>query len=142
MLLPNCFLSFTYAIVVSNAPSARPSACAAIPIRPPSSVCIAMLKPLPCFPRRFSFGIRQSVKINSYVDEPRIPIFFSFTPNVNPGVPFSTMKAEISFIVLPRFSTFPVTAITIYTSASLPFVMKHLDPFRTHSSPSKTAFVC
>ena len=36
----------------------------------------------------------------------------------------------------------PVTAITIYTSASLPFVMKHLEPFSTHSSPSRTAFVC
>lgn len=32
---------------------------------PPSSVCIAMPKPLPCCPNIFSFGIRQSVKINS-----------------------------------------------------------------------------
>ncbi len=105
-------------------------------------MCIAILNPLPCLPRRLSLGIRQSEKISSYVDEPQIPILFSFVPNVKPGVPFSTMKAEISFIVLPRFSTVPVTAITIYTSASLPFVMKHLDPLRTHSSPSRTAFVC
>ena len=63
--------------------------------------------------RDFSLGMRQSVKINSYVDEPRIPILFSLVPNVNPGVPFSTMNAEISFCIRPRFSILPVTAITI-----------------------------
>ena len=78
--------------------------------------------------------IRQSVKISSYVDEPQIPILFSFVPNVNPGVPFSTINAEISFCFLPRFSIVPVTAMIIYTSASLPFVMKHLDPLRKESS--------
>ena len=82
------------------------------------------------------------MKISSYVDEPQIPILFSFVPNVNPGVPLSTINAEISFCFLPRFSTTPVTAMMIYTSASLPFVMKHFDPLRTHSSPSSTAFVC
>ena len=142
MDLPNCFLSFTYATVVSSAPSAIPSACAAIPIRPPSSVCIAIAKPLPFWPSRFSLGILQSVKISSYVEEPRIPILFSFVPKENPGVPFSTINAEISFCILPRFSILPVTAITMYTSASLPFVIKHLLPFSTHSSPSRTAFVC
>ncbi len=139
---PNCFLSFTYSTVLSSAPSARPRAWEAIPIRPPSSVCIAMPKPLPCCPRIFSFGILQSVKISSYVEEPRIPIFFSFVPNVKPGVPFSTIKAVISLDILPRFSIIPVTAKITYTSASLPFVIKILEPFRTHSSPSSTAFVC
>ena len=139
---PNCFLSLTYSTVLSRAPSARPRACAAIPIRPPSRVCIAILNPLPCAPNIFSLGIRQSVKISSYVDEPRIPILFSLVPKVNPGVPFSTMKAEISFIILPLFSIIPVTAKITYTSASLPLVMKILEPFSTHSSPSKTALVC
>ena len=87
-------------------------------------------------------GIRQSVKMSSYVADPQIPILFSLVPNVNPGVPFSTMNADISFIILPRFSIFPVTAKITYTSASLPFVIKHLLPLSTHSSPSRTAFVC
>ena len=42
-----------------------------------------------------------------------IGLDFSFVPNENPGVPFSTMNAEISFIILPRFSTLPVTAMMI-----------------------------
>ena len=54
----------------------------------------------------------ESIK-SSYVDDPQIPILFSFVPNVNPGVSFSTINAEISFIFLPRFSIIPVTAITI-----------------------------
>ncbi len=101
---PNCFLSFVYSIVLSNAPSAIPRACEAIPIRPPSRVCIAIGKPFPCAPKRASFGIRQSWKISSYVAEPRIPIFFSFVPNEKPGVPFSTINAENDLTFLPLFS--------------------------------------
>ena len=40
-----------------------------------------------------------------------------------------------------KLGAFGLTAITIYTSASLPLVIKHLEPFNTHSSPSNTAFV-
>ena len=43
-------------------------------------------------------------------EEAQIPILFSFVPNVKPGVPFSTIKAEISLLTLPRFSMVPVIA--------------------------------
>ena len=115
-------------MVLSRAPSAIPNACAAIPIRPPSRVCMAILKPWPSLPSMFSLGTRQSVKISSYVEDPRIPIFFSLVPKVKPGVPFSTMKEVISLIFLPLFSMVPVTAKMTYTSASLPLVMKILEP--------------
>ncbi len=62
-------------------------------MRPPSRVFIATLKPLPSSPSRFSFGTRQFSNTSSMVGDERIPIFFSFLPNENPGVPFSTMKA-------------------------------------------------
>ena len=54
---------------------------------------MATIKPIPSLLMRFSAGIRQLRKINSRVDEARIPIFFSFLPKVKPGVSFSTMKA-------------------------------------------------
>ena len=41
---------------------------------PPSSVDMAILKPSPSLPRRFSFGTLTSLKINSAVEEERIPI--------------------------------------------------------------------
>ena len=50
---------------------------------------------------------------NSFEIAKDIGLDFSFVPNENPGVPFSTMNAEISFIILPRFSTLPVTAMMI-----------------------------
>src|SRR5699024_12203616 len=46
-------------------------------------------------PILFSFGIRQFSKINSVVGDERMPSFFSFLPNENPSVPFSTIKALI-----------------------------------------------
>ena len=86
----------------------------AIPIRPPSSVCIAIGNPLPSTPSRFSFGILQSSKISSYVDDPRIPIFFSLVPKEKPGAPLSTINAEKFFFFLPLLSSVTlVIAITM-----------------------------
>ena len=59
----------------------------------------------PLTPSIESAGILQSSKINSYVDEPRIPIFFSFVPKENPGVPFSTINAENFLTFLPLLSS-------------------------------------
>ena len=56
------------------APWAMPSACAAMPMRPPSSVDMAILKPSPSLPNRFSLGTFTSLKISSAVEEERIPI--------------------------------------------------------------------
>ena len=66
-----------------------------------------------------------------------MPIFFSLVPKVKPGVPFSTMKAEMPFVPFEG----SVMAKTMYISASLPLVIKIFEPFRTYSSPSKTALV-
>ena len=60
--LPNWTRSFAYATAASSAAWAMPNACAETPIRPPSSVAMAILKPSPSSPRSASFGTRQSVK--------------------------------------------------------------------------------
>ena len=52
-------------VLTMGLPKAEDVLREAIPIRPPSRVCIAIGKPFPCCPRRFSFGILQSWKINS-----------------------------------------------------------------------------
>jgi hypothetical protein len=55
---------------------------------------MATRNPVPSLPIRLSFGTLQLSKISSVVEDARIPILFSFLPKVNPGVPFSTMKAD------------------------------------------------
>ena len=57
---------------------------------------------------------------------------------MNPGVPFSRMKAEIPRVPL----VLSVMAKITYTSASPAFVMKIFVPLITYSSPSNTAVVC
>ena len=98
-----------------------------MPIRPPSSVCMAILKPLPSLPSRFSLGTTQSSKIRSQVELPRIPIFFSCLPVEKPGKSFSTMKAEMPWLPL----VLSVMAKTTKVEATLPLVMKHLEPLST-----------
>ena len=60
-------------------------------IRDRSRVIMAILKPWPSLPRRFSLGTMQSSKIRSQVEEPRMPIFFSCLPVEKPGKSFSTI---------------------------------------------------
>ncbi len=86
---------------------------------------------------RFSFGMRQLLKMSSVVDDARMPILFSFLPKVNPGVPFSTMKAEAPRAPLDL----SVMAMTVYIWASPPFVIHCLVPFSTYSLPSSFAVV-
>ena len=88
---------------------------------------MAILKPLPSLPSRFSLGTMQSSKIRSQVEEPRMPIFFSCLPVEKPGKSFSTMKAEMPWLPLDL----SVMANTTKVSATLPLVMKHLEPLRT-----------
>ena len=56
---------------------------------------IAILKPSPSSPRRFSTGTRQSSKTSSPVVEPLIPIFGSTRATSKPGESASTTNAEI-----------------------------------------------
>ena len=68
-------------------------------------------------------GRWQSRKISSPVSEPRSPILRSCRPALNPGVPFSTMKA------LRPFDPSAVLATVITASLRWQLVMKHLRPF-------------
>jgi hypothetical protein len=47
-------------------------------------VIIAILKPIPGSPKRFSLGTLQSSKIKLQVEEARIPILSSFLPSERP----------------------------------------------------------
>lgn len=67
-------IHWTYCTAQSNAACAIPIACPATPIRPPSNVVIAILKPVPFSPNKFPLGILQSSKLTVQVEEPRMPV--------------------------------------------------------------------
>jgi len=108
---PNCFLLLTYSLAVSRQKAAPPKLQLAnsyfriknsnskLPmlILPPSKPCMAILKPDPLGPIRFSLGTLQSSNITIEVGWFLHPIFSSNLPKLKPGVPFSTKMQEISF---------------------------------------------
>ena len=99
---PNCSRARANLTASSSAPWATPTPCAPTPVRELSSVFIATINPMPSRAIRFSFGMRQSSNISSVVADALMPIFFSFLPNVKPGVPFSTTKADAPRMPLLR----------------------------------------
>ena len=104
-----------------------PSACAAMPIRPPSSVAIATLNPFRSSWSRFSRGTFRSSNSNSDVDEQVMPIFSSILPTLNPGVAVSTMNAHT-----PRCRSSGATfAYVTQISAWGPLVIHIFVPFST-----------
>ena len=108
-----------------------------MPGRERSRIRIAILKPSPSVPSRFAAGMRQSLKKISPVVEPLMPIFGSIRPTSKPGASASTTNA-----LIPAWpASGSVFANTTYTDATPAFVMKRLPPFRTNSSPSRTAVV-
>ena len=124
---PNCLRSWAYFAAYSQAPRATPAICAPIPMRPSFKVSMAILYPLPTSPRTFDLGTRQSSRINSQVEEARMPSLSSFLPTVNPGNSFSIIKA-----VMPLYPAAGSTvANRIKTPASLPLVIHNLRPLRT-----------
>ena len=108
-----------------------------MPMRPSLSVSMAILYPLPTSPRTFSFGTRQSSRINSQVEDARIPSLSSFLPTVNPEKFFSMRNA-----VIPLY---PFDASTVANKmnspASFAFVIQSLRPLRTKSLPLSSALV-
>jgi len=70
-------VSYTHLKDSSSAPWARPTACAAIPMRPPSRALSAIFRPWPSWPRRFSAATSQASRIISTLGEHRWPIFSS-----------------------------------------------------------------
>ena len=121
---PKAFRSRAYATERAYAPAAIPSAWAAIPTRPPSIADRAILNPWPSSPRRFAAGTRQPSKTSSAVSDARIPSLSSVLVTVNPGVPFSTTKAEMPRCPWAR----SVWQKTSANDASRPVVMKRLQP--------------
>ena len=69
--------------------------------------------------------------------DPLIPSLRSFGPTEKPGSSAWTTNAEIPFAFLPE----SVTAITVYQEDSPAFVIQHLVPSSTQSSPSRRARV-
>mmetsp|Transcript_15033 Transcript_15033/g.33619 ORF Transcript_15033/g.33619 Transcript_15033/m.33619 type:complete len:253 (+) Transcript_15033:752-1510(+) len=114
-----------------------PSACPAMPIRPPSRVVMPTLKPSPGLPSIMSLGRRTSSMIRLPVEEARIPSLSSFLPTENPGLSVGTMKADSPLC----FIDLSVVAMTMAACASCAFVIHALVPFSTHSSPSSRAVV-
>src|SRR6516164_2820942 len=112
-----------------------PRASAAMEMRPPSRTFKACLNPSPVSPSLAESGIRQLSKIISAVSLARIPSLFSFFPPRNPGVFLSTTKAVELLLVLGG----PVRATTTVTSLLSPWVIQHLVPLMTQSSPSLVA---
>src|SRR5450759_105927 len=117
--------------------SRAPSAQAAMVRRPLSSTFIAILNPSPSRPSRFFRGTSQSSNTSSTVCEPRRPIFFSIVPTDTPGNLFSTANAEMPFDPFDL----SVMAITVWTPAMSPLVMKCLTPLMTYLSPLSSAVV-
>lgn len=98
---------------------------------------IAILKPYPGFPIRFSCGILQSSNIKLQVDDPRIPNLSSFFPKERPAVGLGTTKAEIPLC----FRDLSVVAKTTVASDSYPLVIHALVPFNFQPFGVATAVV-
>ena len=75
--------------------------------RPPSSPAIAILKPMPSGPSRFSTGTRAPSKITARVGWAFQPILRSFAPSATPGVSPGTTSVE-----MPDGPSPPVRAMT------------------------------
>lgn len=59
----------------------------------PAPLTMAILKPIPCAPSRFSLGMRQSSKMRLAVEEALMPSLSSFLPSERPGHGMGTRKA-------------------------------------------------
>ena len=87
---PNALRSFAYDVASSNAACAIPTAWAAIPMRPPSSVRSAIDMPLPGSPSR-SAGVSSNTR--SAVEDEFSPSFSSSRVTAKPSAPARTMNA-------------------------------------------------
>ena len=111
-------------MAASNASVAIPTAWAAMPIRPPSRVAMAILNPSPSSPRRSAAGTLTSVRKISTVPEALTPSLIWCLERSKPGVEASTMKAEMPRTFLSGF----VIAKSRQRSAACPHVMKTFWP--------------
>ena len=73
----------------------------------------------------------------SLVSLARMPSLSSFLPDERPGVPFSTMNAEMPLVPAAR----SVMATMTKTSPTRPCVVKVFAPFSTQHAPARAAVV-
>ncbi len=133
---PNCSRSSAYARATSYAACAMPSACAAIPMRPPSSVAIATRKPRPSSYRSRSRSTCTSSSMRSDVVEELSPSFSSSRVTVTCAA--SRTKQET-----PRAPAVSgsVRAKSTNVPARDPFVIHCFEPFSFHPSSAGSADV-
>ena len=93
--LPNWMRSLAYATAASRAAWAMPSACAPIPIRPPSSVFMAILKPSPSSPSSASGGHQAVGEVQRRRARPADPeLVLGLADGEAGGVPFDDEGAH------------------------------------------------
>ena len=95
--------------------------------RPWSSEYIAISKPWPSSPIRFSAGTSTFSKKSSPVEPAQMPSLFSWSRDVNPGMPFSSTKALIPLCAAAG----SVFANTSAWSATVAYEIQFFWPFRT-----------
>mmetsp|Transcript_16049 Transcript_16049/g.53941 ORF Transcript_16049/g.53941 Transcript_16049/m.53941 type:complete len:234 (+) Transcript_16049:458-1159(+) len=134
---PKASRSMAYFVATSRDAWAMPSACAAMPMRPPSRVVIAILKPSPGLPSMAEPGTRTLSMIRLAVEDPRMPSLSSLAPRLNPGASVGTRKALMPLC----FLALSVVANTMAAEASCALVIHALVPLSTKSEPSAVAVV-
>mmetsp|Transcript_16380 Transcript_16380/g.42439 ORF Transcript_16380/g.42439 Transcript_16380/m.42439 type:complete len:221 (-) Transcript_16380:310-972(-) len=98
---------------------AMPRACPATPMRPPSKVVIAILKPSPTLPRSADLGTRTFSRMRLAVEDARMPSLSSLAPKLKPGRSVGTMNALTPLCLRLR----SVVAKTMAQLASCAFVI-------------------
>ena len=92
---PNVLRSFAYLTDASRQARTTPTAPAATVNRPWSSECMAILKPSPSAPTRFSAGTCTLSKNSSPVDPAQTPSLFGICRASMPSQSSSMMNAEM-----------------------------------------------
>src|SRR3972149_10625043 len=98
--LPNWCRSIAYLIHVSNCLSMVPTHLSSMQLLSHSIEELNIKPPAPSLPNRFSSRTSQLSKTTPPIGEVLKPILSSSLLTENPGVPFSTKKAEIALIPL------------------------------------------
>src|ERR687888_453328 len=132
---PNVSRSRAYSTDFSRHARMTPHAPAATVKRPWSRPCMAISKPWPSSPTRFSAGTSTFSKKSSPVEPAQMPSLFSVSAVVNPRIPRSTTKAEMPLC----FADGSLFAKTRAWSATFAYEIQFLEPFRTYVSPSRRA---
>src|SRR6266511_321861 len=134
---PNVSRSRAYCTERSRHARTTPQAPAATVKRPWSRPYIAISKPCPSSPIRFSTGTSTFSKKSSPVEPAQTPSLFSVSRDVKPFAPFSITKALMPLC----FAAGSVFANTSAWSATVAYEIQFFCPLRTYTSLSRRADV-